>query len=170
MRMLFLSSPKCGIINSDSEHISWKGNFAPMHLSRILPSLKNRAARLKKEILVLYYAYRDPRTPRLTRFIALCVIAYAFSPLDLIPDFIPILGYLDDLILIPLGISLALKMIPQPVLQDCRQQVEFEQSAPRQQKTFLPNSKHTGVAGTLIVILWLLIAAGIVAGILTLAS
>jgi uncharacterized membrane protein YkvA (DUF1232 family) len=71
---------------------------------------KERAERLKKEVYALYLAYRDPRTPWYGKVFAALVIAYAFSPIDLIPDPIPILGYLDDLILIPLGVVIALKM------------------------------------------------------------
>jgi len=81
---------------------------------------KRRARQLKAEIYALYLAYRDSRTPWYARLFAACVVAYAFSPIDLIPDFIPVLGYLDDLILIPLGIALALKMIPPQVMADSR--------------------------------------------------
>ena len=81
---------------------------------------KRRARQLKAETYALYLAYRDSRTPWYARLFAACVVAYAFSPIDLIPDFIPVLGYLDDLILIPLGIALALKMIPPQVMADSR--------------------------------------------------
>ncbi len=70
------------------------------------------ARRLKREVRALYLAYRDPRTPWYGRAFAAIVVAYALSPIDLIPDPIPVLGYLDDLILIPLGVALALRMIP----------------------------------------------------------
>jgi uncharacterized membrane protein YkvA (DUF1232 family) len=79
--------------------------------------LKKRAKLLKLQVYVLWFAYKDPRTPWYAKCFAALVVAYAFSPIDLIPDFIPIFGYLDDLILVPLGISLALKMIPTPVLE-----------------------------------------------------
>jgi uncharacterized membrane protein YkvA (DUF1232 family) len=72
------------------------------------------------ETYALYLAYRDPRVPWYAKAFAACVVAYAFSPLDLIPDFVPVLGYLDDLVLVPLGIALALRMIPPAVLQECR--------------------------------------------------
>jgi uncharacterized membrane protein YkvA (DUF1232 family) len=81
---------------------------------------KDRARQLKKEVYALYLAYRDPRTPWYGKAFAALVVAYAFSPIDLIPDPIPVLGYLDDLILIPLGVVLALKMIPPEVIDDCR--------------------------------------------------
>jgi len=87
---------------------------------------KKGAKRLKGELRVLYLAYRDTRVPWYAKVFAACVVAYAFSPIDLIPDFIPILGYLDDLIIVPFGIVLALKMIPSNVLADCRRQMEQE--------------------------------------------
>jgi hypothetical protein len=63
-------------------------------------------------LTTLYLAYKDPRVPWYAKLVAICVVAYAFSPIDLIPDFIPVLGYLDDLILVPLGVALALRLIP----------------------------------------------------------
>jgi len=86
----------------------------------LLETLKARARELKRETYVLYLAVRDPRTPWYARAIAAAVVAYALSPIDLIPDFIPVIGYLDDLIVVPLGIALALKLIPAPVMADCR--------------------------------------------------
>jgi uncharacterized membrane protein YkvA (DUF1232 family) len=73
---------------------------------------KQRARQLKIEVYAIWLAYRDPRVPWHARLFAACVVGYAFSPIDLIPDFIPVLGYVDDLILIPLGVTLALKMMP----------------------------------------------------------
>lgn len=81
-----------------------------------------RARNLKTELYVLYLAYRDPRVPWYGKFFAALVVAYAFSPVDLIPDFIPVLGYLDDAVLVPLGISLAMQLIPPQVLAECREQ------------------------------------------------
>ncbi|MCE7989024.1 MAG: DUF1232 domain-containing protein [Caldilinea sp. CFX5] len=78
------------------------------------------ARRVKRDVFALYLACRDPRTPWVARLVAAGVVAYAFSPIDLIPDFIPILGYLDDLILVPLGILLAIRLIPPVVMADCR--------------------------------------------------
>ncbi len=83
--------------------------------------LKGWARKLKAEIHALYLAYRDPRVPAHARIFAAIVVGYAFSPIDLIPDPIPILGYLDDLILIPLGVALAIRMVPEPVLAECRE-------------------------------------------------
>jgi len=86
----------------------------------ILEQLKQKTKHLKRETTALYFAYRDPRTPWHARAFSALVVAYMLSPIDLIPDFIPILGYLDDLVLVPLGISLALKMIPRDVMADAR--------------------------------------------------
>ena len=85
-----------------------------------LKQLRLHVRRLKNEIMTLYLAARDPRTPWYAKVVIACVVAYALSPIDLIPDFIPVLGYLDDLILLPLGIYLALKLIPAEVLIDAR--------------------------------------------------
>lgn len=82
---------------------------------------KQKARQLKKETYAIYLACKDPRVPWYARWLAAGVVAYAFSPIDLIPDFIPILGYLDDLILVPLGIWLVLQMIPPAVLAECRE-------------------------------------------------
>jgi uncharacterized membrane protein YkvA (DUF1232 family) len=81
---------------------------------------KTRARQLKAELYAIYLAYRDPRVPWYARVVAALVVGYAFSPLDLIPDPIPVLGYLDDLILLPLGIALVLRLIPAPVMAECR--------------------------------------------------
>ena len=78
------------------------------------------AKRLKSDIYALYLAYRDPRTPWYAKLFAALVLSYAFSPIDLIPDFIPLLGHLDDLFLVPVGVALALRMIPPEVLQEAR--------------------------------------------------
>jgi len=74
---------------------------------------------MKAEIAALGYACRDPRVPWYAKALAMCLVAYALSPLDLIPDFIPVLGYLDDLVLLPLGILLVVRMIPPHVLAEC---------------------------------------------------
>jgi uncharacterized membrane protein YkvA (DUF1232 family) len=82
--------------------------------------LKEWARRIKRDVLAVYLAARDPRVPWYAKAIAIAVAAYAFSPIDLIPDFIPIVGYLDDLILVPLGLMLAVWLIPPDVLAECR--------------------------------------------------
>lgn len=81
---------------------------------------KQRARNLKKETYALFLAYKDPRTPWYAKLFTGLVVAYAFSPIDLIPDFIPVLGYLDDLVLVPLGAAVAIKMIPPEVMAECR--------------------------------------------------
>ena len=111
---------------------------------------KQRARQLKTETYALYLAYRDPRTPWYARVFAACVVGYAFSPIDLIPDPIPVLGYLDDLILVPLGIALAIKMIPAPVLAECRQQA---------QALMAEGKPVNRAAAAVIVVIWLLLAA-----------
>ena len=90
-------------------------------MNRWFARWKEWAERLKIEIYTLYLAYRDPRTPWYAKLAAACVAGYAFSPIDLIPDFIPLLGYLDDLLLLPLGVALALKLLPEQVLADSRE-------------------------------------------------
>ena len=89
-------------------------------MSSFVETWKSRAHQLKTEVYALYLAYKDPRTPWYARIFAAVVVAYAFSPIDLIPDPIPVLGYLDDLVLVPLGVFLALKMIPGEVMVECR--------------------------------------------------
>lgn len=96
----------------------------------------------------MYLACRDPRTPWYAKVFAGAVVAYAISPIDLIPDFIPVLGYLDDLILVPIGIALAVKMIPAAVLIDCRARAQIASDRPTSRK-----------AAAIIVAIWLLAAA-----------
>jgi uncharacterized membrane protein YkvA (DUF1232 family) len=110
---------------------------------------RQRARRLKREILALYLATRHPRTPWFAKAIAVIVVAYAFSPLDLIPDPIPILGYLDDLLLLPLGIWLVLRLIPPGVMAECRAQANLLEGQRR------PTS---WLAAAVIILLWLLVA------------
>jgi len=94
--------------------------------TKILDTWKRRARQLKIEIDAIYLAYKDPRVPWYAKLLIACVIGYALSPIDLIPDFIPIIGYLDDLVLVPLGIALAVKMIPPIVLAECREKARTE--------------------------------------------
>lgn len=96
-----------------------------------LADIRGWARRLKRDILALYVAARDRRTPWAARTLALVVAAYAFSPVDLIPDFIPILGLLDDLVLLPLGIWLVLKLIPPALMDDYRAQADGMAARPR---------------------------------------
>lgn len=86
----------------------------------LFTKLRSWARSLRREIYALYLATRDPRTPWYAKAFAACVVAYALSPIDLIPDFVPILGYLDDLILLPIGLYFAIKLIPDEVMKDSR--------------------------------------------------
>jgi uncharacterized membrane protein YkvA (DUF1232 family) len=106
---------------------------------------KAKARKLKQEVYALYLASRDRRVPWYARVVAIVVMAYAFSPIDLIPDPIPVLGYLDDLILIPLGIALVIKLIPAEVLQDCRGKAASAMRA---------GKPKNWVAGVIIILIW----------------
>ena len=109
---------------------------------------KQQVRKLKKETYAIYIACKDSRVPWYARVFAGIVVAYAFSPIDFIPDFIPILGYLDDLVLVPLGIILVLKMIPPAVLAECRQKAEVA----------MGEGKPTNwLAAGVIVAIWLLL-------------
>jgi uncharacterized membrane protein YkvA (DUF1232 family) len=114
-----------------------------------MPALRDWARRLRHETYALYLAGRDPRTPWYAKALALAIAAYAASPIDLIPDFIPVLGYLDDLILVPAGIWLVLKWIPAEVMAEARQR-----SAERMDVDGAAGRK----AAAVIVVLWLLAA------------
>ena len=115
-----------------------------------LAELKQRARHLKAETFALYLAARDPRTPWYAKLLVAGIVAYAFSPIDLIPDFVPVIGYLDDLILIPIGIALAIKLISHQVLAECRT---------RANETIQNGKPVSRVAGAVIVVIWLLLAA-----------
>ncbi|WP_053363538.1 DUF1232 domain-containing protein [Bacillus sp. FJAT-27251] len=111
--------------------------------------IKSWAKKLKQQIFILYYACKDDRVPWYVKAFTGFVVAYAFSPIDLIPDFIPILGYLDDVILLPLGILLALKMIPKDVLSDCEMKAEI----------MMRNGRPKNwIGGFIIIFIWVLIA------------
>ena len=88
----------------------------------MLNKLLQWANQLKAEAVTLWFCYRHPQTPLIAKILAISIVAYAFSPIDLIPDFIPVLGLLDEAILLPIGIWLTLKFIPQAVLDPCREQ------------------------------------------------
>lgn len=111
---------------------------------------KNWADSLKRNIHALYLATRDPRVPLLAKVVIGLVVAYALSPIDIIPDFIPIVGYLDDLILLPLGIWLAIRLIPPQVLKECRMLAA-------RKALNLPRNRR---AAAVIVVVWLVAAAG----------
>lgn len=115
-----------------------------------LERLKSWAPNVKRDVHALYLAARDPRVPVVPKIAAACVAAYALSPIDLIPDFIPVIGYLDDLILVPLGILLVIRLIPPALLAEHRAAAEF---AARQ-----PASRAGAIA---IILIWLLISAAV---------
>ena len=92
--------------------------------SSIFRRLRQWARATKRDLLALYLAARDPRVPWYAKVVAACVAAYAFSPIDLIPDFVPVLGHLDDAVIVPLGILLALKLVPADVMADLRAEAE----------------------------------------------
>ena len=87
----------------------------------MLNRLLQWAKKLKADVVTLWFCYRHPQTPLIAKILAIGVVAYAFSPIDLIPDFIPVLGLLDDALLLPIGIWLTLKFVPKPVLDECRE-------------------------------------------------
>mgnify|MGYP000055863138 CR=1 FL=1 len=96
----------------------------------VLQRLKEWARSLKRDVIALWLAARDPRTPWLAKAVAAAVAAYALSPIDLIPDFIPVLGYLDDLVLVPLGIMLAIRLVPPRLMAEFRAEAARRESRP----------------------------------------
>ena len=107
---------------------------------------RSRLRALKRESLVVYYVARDPRLPWHVRLLALAVAAYALSPIDLIPDFIPVLGYLDDLLIVPAGIWLVVRCVPPALMAEFREQAD-SRARPRSR-----------VAAAIIIALWLALA------------
>jgi uncharacterized membrane protein YkvA (DUF1232 family) len=118
----------------------------------MLDRLKARAGALKKEALAIYIAARDPRTPWYAKALVFFVVAHTFSPIDLIPDFIPVLGYLDDLIITPGGLWLAIRLIPPEVLAEARATAAARGA----------ESSVGKVGAVIIVLVWIAVAAGIV--------
>lgn len=96
----------------------------------LLQRLRQWAKAIKRDVHALWLAARDPRTPWHAKLLALLVAAYALSPIDLIPDFIPVIGYLDDLILVPLGVLLVVRLIPDELMQEFRQRATAAASRP----------------------------------------
>ena len=113
----------------------------------MLATLKAQARQLKQHTLTVYYAARDLRTPMLVRVLALLVAAYALSPIDLIPDFIPVIGYLDDLLIVPLGLALVVRLTPPEVLASARAKALQTASKP-----------VSYAAAAFFVLLWLMVA------------
>ena len=110
---------------------------------------RSRVAGLKSETYALYLAARDRRVPLAAKVVTALVVAYALSPIDLIPDFIPVLGYLDDLVLLPLGIALAIRLVPPHVLAECRAEAE---------RRFAEGGPKSRAGAAIVVALWLLAA------------
>ena len=111
---------------------------------------RQRATQLKSETYALYLAYRDPRTPWYARVFAALVIGYVFSPIDPIPDFIPVVGLLDEMVVVPIGVLVAARMIPADVLAECREKAREAAEGER------PVSR---VAAVVVVCAWLLCVA-----------
>ena len=112
-----------------------------------ISSWKEKAKRLKTDTYALYWAFKDRRTPWYAKAFIILIVAYALSPVDLIPDFIPVIGYLDDLILVPAGIYLAIKMVPCTVINECRQKAASEKV----------DSKTKWAVTAIIIMVWLLV-------------
>ena len=119
----------------------------------MLDRLKDKAKKLKTEIFAIYLAYTRHKIPWYAKILAVVILAYALSPIDLIPDFIPVLGYLDDLLLLPLGIALLIKLIPPDIMERCR----VEAQAMGKQK--LPRNY---VMAAIIILVWVSIVALII--------
>lgn len=117
-------------------------------VKNLFSSWREKVRNIKRQTYAVYLACRDPRTPWYAKSLGILIVGYAFSPVDLIPDFIPILGYLDDLILIPLGIKLVIGMIPREVMAEYREKADaaLDKSNPA-----------NWVAAAVIIMIWILI-------------
>ena len=117
----------------------------------MISRLRQRARQIKADTYALYLACRHPDTPWYAKLLGVCVVAYALSPIDLIPDFIPVLGYLDDLLLVPAGLAIVMRLIPPAVLVECRASANAR----------LASEKPVSwVAGAIVVLIWLGLAVG----------
>lgn len=119
-------------------------------MNQFFGSWRQKAGQLKIQVYALYLAYRDPRTPWYAKAFAALVVGYAFSPVDLLPDFIPLLGYLDDLILLPLGVKIALNLIPPEIMAESRAKARDASQA---------GKPVNYLAGVLIVVFWIILLA-----------
>lgn len=113
----------------------------------LLARARRWARAVRTDVVALYLAARDPRVPMLAKLVAAVVAAYALSPIDLIPDFIPILGYLDDLVLVPLGVLLAIRLIPPPLMEELRAEARAWMERP-----------VSRTAAVVIILLWIAVA------------
>jgi uncharacterized membrane protein YkvA (DUF1232 family) len=114
----------------------------------LIATLKTRARRLKTDVAALYFAARHPRTPWYAKLLIVAIVAYALSPIDLIPDFIPVLGFLDEIILLPFGIVLALRLVPASVMTECRARAAAGRGV---------DTRAGRIAAVFIVIVWIAI-------------
>ncbi len=111
---------------------------------RMFETIRRWAAALRRDVAALILAVRDPRTPLIARIVAALVVAYALSPIDLIPDFVPVLGYLDDLVLVPLGLALVVRLVPSVLM------VEYRATAMQQ-----PVSRLGWVGMVIVLMMWI---------------
>ncbi|MGY2172767.1 YkvA family protein [Pseudomonas gingeri] len=117
-------------------------------MKHIFDRLRHWAKKLKRQTMVLWFCYQHPQTPWLPKWVSIFVVAYALSPIDLIPDFIPVLGYLDDVIILPLGILLAIRLMPAQVLEQCQlKAIEWETNHVKR-----PVNR---IAAVIVVLVWL---------------
>jgi uncharacterized membrane protein YkvA (DUF1232 family) len=111
-----------------------------------IKSWKTKSKQLRSEFYTLYLSYKHPRTPWYAKVLSALIIGYALSPIDLIPDFIPVVGYLDDLIIVSSGITLLIKIIPRDILEECRT---------KSRSDFLNKKPKNWIAAPIIVLIWL---------------
>jgi uncharacterized membrane protein YkvA (DUF1232 family) len=123
----------------------YSDRVAPLKASGFFQKWRARARELKNDTYALYLAFKDPRVPWYAKAFLICIAGYALSPIDLIPDFIPVIGYLDDLVLIPLGITLAIRMVPPEVLKECRAEARV---------VFRDHRPTSKIAAAIIIIIW----------------
>ena len=120
----------------------------------MLAAIKARARQLKTEVFALFLAARHPDTPWYAKALIAGIVAYALSPIDLIPDFIPVIGLLDDLVLLPIGIVLVLRMVPDEVMAECRERAASEP----------PDASRAGRIGAAVIVITWILLAGLSAG------
>lgn len=113
-----------------------------------LSNIRLNARKIKRDTSALYLACKHPDTPIYAKLFAILVVGYALSPIDLIPDFIPVLGYVDDIILLPLGISFAIKLIPKNIMEECREKSE---------NLFRNGKPKNWAAGSIIILIWVVV-------------
>lgn len=109
---------------------------------------KERSARLKTETYALYLAARHPGTPWYVKVLAVAIVGYALSPIDIIPDFIPVLGLLDDMIIVPVGLAICIKMVPRDVMKECRKSAAG---------AVVGSARAARVAAVVVIVVWLIL-------------